>query len=232
MERRSCLMQCKCAISNYGTWPTPDRIAVDRHLIRCCCHTRIVSEGTSPAGSMWAKNPIPRSWRNQTGGWGIGSNQMQTGEGFQPVCVDTGMDKNGNLRSCTSEWGEHCLNAPSSVATVSYSLSCFACDTPRSMLHVRKRVRFSERHAKSVLMFGGHCGALPDNTHTCTADGISAGPYNMEIVDMVKIPADLTPGAYVLGWRWVGDPLESEFSSSCKLMKSSPAHATHFSCPS
>jgi hypothetical protein len=110
MERRSCLMQCKCAISNYGTWPTPDRIAVDRHLIRCCCHTRIVSEGTSPAGSMWAKNPIPRSWRNQTGGWGIGSNQMQTGEGFQPVCVDTGMDKNGNLRSCTSEWGEHCLS--------------------------------------------------------------------------------------------------------------------------
>ena len=36
---------------------------------------------------------------------------------------------------------------------------------------------------------------------TCRCSGIW-GPYNMEIVDTVLIPADLTPGAYVLGWRY------------------------------
>ena len=28
------------------------------------------------------------------------------------------------------------------------------------------------------------------------------GPYDLEIVDYVQIPADLKPGKYVLGWRW------------------------------
>lgn len=54
---------------------------------------------------MWAKNPVPRAWRDQHGAWGSGSNQMQTGEGFQPVCVDHGIDPYGTTRSCTSEWG-------------------------------------------------------------------------------------------------------------------------------
>jgi len=90
-----------------------------------------VTEGTSPEGSMWAKNPVPRAWRDAQGKWGKGSNQFQTGEGFQPVCQDNGIDKQGNGRSCTSEWG----------------------------------------------------------------------PYNMEIVDKVQIPANLATGSYVLGWR-------------------------------
>ena len=28
------------------------------------------------------------------------------------------------------------------------------------------------------------------------------GPYDLLIVDTVKIPDNLTPGDYVLGWRW------------------------------
>jgi len=36
---------------------------------------------------------------------------------------------------------------------------------------------------------------------TCLCSG-AWGPYNMEIVDDVIIPADLTPGEWVLGWRW------------------------------
>ena len=28
------------------------------------------------------------------------------------------------------------------------------------------------------------------------------GPYNLEIVDNVRIPVGLEPGEYVLGWRW------------------------------
>ena len=36
---------------------------------------------------------------------------------------------------------------------------------------------------------------------TCLCSG-AWGPYNMEIVDDVIIPADLEPGEWVLGWRW------------------------------
>lgn len=91
-----------------------------------------VSEGTSPNGSTWRKNPIPRAWKDSAGNWGQGSNQFQTGEGFQPYCEDAGEDKVGNLHSCTSEWG----------------------------------------------------------------------PYNLEIVDMVTLPANLPAGDYVVGFRW------------------------------
>eukprot|EP00658_Telonema_sp_P-2_P003934 TRINITY_DN1146_c0_g1_i18.p1 TRINITY_DN1146_c0_g1~~TRINITY_DN1146_c0_g1_i18.p1 ORF type:complete len:172 (-),score=39.39 TRINITY_DN1146_c0_g1_i18:366-881(-) len=38
-----------------------------------------VSAGTVPAGSMWARNPIPRN------------DFSQTGQGFEPVCVEFGM---------------------------------------------------------------------------------------------------------------------------------------------
>jgi hypothetical protein len=95
--------------------------------------TTVGGEGTtstSPAGSEWRINPIPRAWRDKTGAWGKNpagsSNQAQTGEGFQPFCEDSAG------YSCTSEWG----------------------------------------------------------------------PYNMEIVDKVQIPANLTAGEWVLGWRW------------------------------
>ena len=52
-----------------------------------------VDVGTK-AGVMWRRNPIPRAWHDKTtGAWGKGSNQAQTGEGFQPVCDDQGMDQ-------------------------------------------------------------------------------------------------------------------------------------------
>ena len=40
-----------------------------------------------------------------------------------------------------------------------------------------------------------------DQDATCLCSG-AWGPYNLEIVDKVMIPAGLKPGAYVLGWRW------------------------------
>jgi hypothetical protein len=87
---------------------------------------RYVTEGTSPEGSMWALNPVPRTWKSlSTGEWA--GNYAQTGEGFQPFCPNDEGDY-----SCVGMWG----------------------------------------------------------------------PYNMEIVDMVKIPDDLPAGEYVLGWRW------------------------------
>ena len=68
-----------------------------------------VTVGTK-AGVMWRRNPIPRAWHDKTTGkWGAGSNQHQTGEGFQPVCEDQGMDQKGTGQSCTGEWGPYNL---------------------------------------------------------------------------------------------------------------------------
>lgn len=66
----------------------------------------VVSEGTTPPGSQWAKNPIPRAWKDAQGNWGHGSNHLQTGHGFQPSCTDEGQDPNGTEHSCTGMWGE------------------------------------------------------------------------------------------------------------------------------
>eukprot|EP01052_Picozoa_sp_SAG31_P013836 SAG31_NODE_843_length_11551_cov_6.757772_12_plen_167_part_00 len=63
-----------------------------------------VTKGTK-AGVMWRKNPIPRAWKTKDGKWGKGSNHLQTGMGFQPICEDDGMDKQGTKQSCTGEWG-------------------------------------------------------------------------------------------------------------------------------
>ena len=37
------------------------------------------------------------------------------------------------------------------------------------------------------------------NQYSCTGEW---GPYNLEIVDRVRVPASLPAGAYVLGFRW------------------------------
>jgi len=65
-----------------------------------------VTEGTK-AGVMWRKNPVPRAWKTKEGKWGAGSNHRQTGMGFQPVCEDEGMDRQGITQSCTGEWGPY-----------------------------------------------------------------------------------------------------------------------------
>lgn len=65
-----------------------------------------VTEGTK-AGVMWRKNMVPRAWHTKTGEWGSGSNQDQTGIGFEPVCEDQGQDRQGTHQSCTGEWGPY-----------------------------------------------------------------------------------------------------------------------------
>lgn len=82
-----------------------------------------VSHGTLPAGSTWAKNPLPR---NDT---------SNTGQSFAPKCEER--------PGCGSEaHASHCL-----------------------------------------------CSGM-------------WGPFNLEIVDQVRIPSSLPAGDYVLGWRW------------------------------
>jgi hypothetical protein len=62
-----------------------------------------------------AKNPIPRTWKDSAGNWWPGSNQHQTGYGFQPYCKDGGIDKTGDKYSCTSEWGPYNLEIVDNV---------------------------------------------------------------------------------------------------------------------
>ena len=81
------------------------------------------TEGTTPKGSMWAKNPIPR-------------NDIVTGLGYD---VPAG---------CKELWPKN------------WTAMCQG--------------------------MGDGSSAIPD----------------LEIVDRVKIPKDLPPGEYVLGWRW------------------------------
>jgi len=82
-----------------------------------------VTEGTVPAGSAWAMNPVPR---NDT---------AQTGRSFRPRCEER-----------------------------------------------------------------PDCGSTSLNSN-CLCSGMW-GPYNLEIVDTLELPASLQPGQYVLGWRW------------------------------
>jgi len=74
-----------------------------------------VTEGTK-AGVMWRKNPVPRAWKTKAGEWGKGSNHLQTGMGFQPVCEDDGMDQKGTGQSCTGEWGPYNMEIVDTVA--------------------------------------------------------------------------------------------------------------------
>ena len=60
---------------------------------------RVVTSGTTPEGSMWAKNPVPRAWYGPDGkSWAKGSNHLQTGYGFQPLCDDSA------AFPCTDMW--------------------------------------------------------------------------------------------------------------------------------
>ena len=94
-----------------------------------------VSTGTVPAGSTWAKNPIP-----------TGSDWRRLGLSFDPVCEES----------------EACKTSYAGVGP-----------------------RFSCRCSGGAGTRGG-------------------APFpNLEIVDVLKIPADLKPGKYVLGWRCV-----------------------------
>jgi len=43
------------------------------------------------------------------------------------------------------------------------------------------------------------CGSAMETKCRCSGEW---GPYDLEIVDWVQIPADLPAGEYVLGWRW------------------------------
>lgn len=104
-----------------------------------------VDVGTSPVGSTWAKNPIPRidgpggggKYSGDCRGFGRGPNCVN----FKPPCNDSWLDVRPTDKDGSASFGE----------------------------------------------VQGEC---------------SGDWTNGVIVDHVLIPKDLTPGAYVVGWRW------------------------------
>ena len=40
--------------------------------------------------------------------------------------------------------------------------------------------------------------ALPGSTNQCSGER----PFAISVVDVLRVPKDTPPGAYVLGWRW------------------------------
>jgi len=107
-----------------------------------------VSEGTSPLGSTWRKNPIPPApWE-----W------PRKGASFEPVCEESAECK-------AAIYGENLVNG---------MCRCSGYST----------------------------GATPNRPQGPGQARTIALLPNLEIVDLVKIPADLKPGKYVLGWRY------------------------------
>ena len=59
--------------------------------------------------------------------------------------------------------------------------------------------------------------ATANTTHggcRCSDDGAPSGPVNVEVVDTLRIPADIAAGAWVLGWRWDAEE-SSQVWASC-----------------
>jgi hypothetical protein len=84
---------------------------------RLCFNATFVNEGTAPAGSMWARHPVPR------GPWGWG----RTGPSHPPVCVESaacratnGLRRPGHATANATHGGCRCSDdgAPSGPANV------------------------------------------------------------------------------------------------------------------
>ena len=54
-------------------------------------------------------------------------------------------------------------------------------------------------------------------TPACRCSG-EWGPFNLEIIDRVQLPATLLPGKYVLSWRWDCEESNQVFSSCSDIV--------------
>ena len=136
-----------------------------------------VNQGTSPAGSTWARLPLPgtvyghRCACDLTPTWN-GTNK----HGDQPQDYSCGC-KMGEERNGCSTPGNcssgACLPCPETAGS-----DCSRCDNP-------------PRHAWGGTSFPKPCGGA------CMSTTHSPG-----VLDEVKVPSDLAPGHYVLGFRY------------------------------
>jgi len=113
-----------------------------------------VTEGVHPAGSMWARIPVPTS-------------------ALGPRCLPGANDTVETPNAC-EDWEHGLVDGPCKPCPGTAGSDCSRCDN----------------HWKGETSFTPPC------------PGCYGGKHTQAIRDVVKIPATLKPGKYVLGWRW------------------------------
>lgn len=113
---------------------------------------RYVSTGTHPAGSMWARNPLP------------------------PRCLGNGCKTDHPCVPCPGTPGSDCTTCDNTPEP-SFPPPCDEGDMP------------------------GLCSGNQGGPVNVTAAHFYTGVSPAVVVDVLRVPATLRPGRYVLGWR-------------------------------
>jgi len=113
-----------------------------------------LTKGTSPAGSMWARIPLPTT-------------------ALGPRCLPGPNDTATTPHAC-QPWEHKLVGGPCEPCPGTAGSDCSRCDN--------------------------NWDGTPSFEPPC--DGCKGSTHARAIRDVVKVPADLPPGKYVLGWRW------------------------------
>lgn len=163
-----------------------------------------VGTGTSPAGSQWARQPVPgckdnHGFKDDCGADGTEYPAPLPGlQGFGYV----NSTKQGSV--CPSKGGEGCsLSSPLSPIAIT-----------RMHMHAHKQI---DAHGGGTVhpisVFSQRCTLYHS---TCAdvrnSDDVITQHYTLQpkgdlyhdfsIVDTVVVPKDVAPGAYLVSWRW------------------------------
>lgn len=160
----------------------PERVTMAKplKLPRVPVQRRIVPGSVvHPAGSQWARNPIPSCFYCD----------QSTCGGILPNISERVTDKVGG--SCAGQ--SNCFGGN---AWWKGELCAQQCSGFNLMRCLPGLTQFDEP-AAGISGYLGDAGFLAS---TAGASGIEGFSYS--IVDEVKVPADLEPGDYVLSWRW------------------------------
>eukprot|EP00658_Telonema_sp_P-2_P030307 TRINITY_DN2290_c0_g1_i1.p1 TRINITY_DN2290_c0_g1~~TRINITY_DN2290_c0_g1_i1.p1 ORF type:complete len:337 (+),score=48.54 TRINITY_DN2290_c0_g1_i1:293-1303(+) len=172
-----------------------------------------VDEGTTPAGSEWARNPVPTC--------ALCDPHSTCGPPLKPERCDnftTGGCPQGSIRATC---GDACFPGDTFAA---------GCPGPQYRCHgVPPPGSFAEQqqcYANCAGSFDGKIrptealndrGPLPGGCPAGTAafpepaphvSGFNDGgvhDWDWSVMDLVKVPPELRPGRYVLSWRWDGE---------------------------
>lgn len=143
------------------------------------------SVGTTPAGSMWARNPIPRfpeQWEDE-------------GPAFEPVCEESQACKDlawNCAGNCGFNGGDcRCSGAPKNVEIVDVLKVKHTSASPASPASPHGQ----PPHLIAQISLSAEC---------CSRQQAREIPHRLIASSpcVLQIPKDLKPGHYVLGWRW------------------------------
>ena len=163
----------------------------------------ITSTGTTPAGSSWARNPIPACMFCPSSIWGAAyRGDCQAECGTSPLFVNkTAFWREMACPAMTSGNGlTRCPRGTAHFAEPLPGLSGFYTSYHRCL----DGEVLGER-ANDVCAGDDTCpesGAVEDETCKFGCECSRAMMLEVNIVDRVDIPATLQPGHYLVSWRW------------------------------